>query len=165
MFFVLLCVACFQDIRMRKISNLLVLSVAVTGGFYCFSIDGWPGVFHWFARVLVYGGVLYPLYKMGGLGAGDVKLMAVLEGVFSWSGSVTYFICVWFLAGLTALLKMLSQGNFLERMEYFFSYITEVAVTGKWQFYYRERAQGLKKDRTICMSVPLIIGFALCMGG
>lgn len=150
---------------MGKISNLLVLMVMVAGGLYEFFMDGWFGVLHWGARVLFYFAVLYPLYKMGVLGAGDVKLMAATEGLFSWSEGVSYFTIVWLLAGLIALAKMLSQGNIIERLEYFFSYVADMVVMRKWQFYHEERVQGLNKNRTIRMSVPILLGFVLCMGG
>lgn len=161
-FLAFLCVACFQDIRWGKISNVLTLATILSGGLYAFSVDGWQGVLGWLVRTAVYLGVLYPLFKIGTLGAGDVKLMAAVEGVFSWNDSVLYFACVWFVAGAMALVKMLMEGNFMERMAYFFSYITDVAVMGKWQLYHKENA--FQKEKSIYMSIPLLIGFLLCMG-
>lgn len=165
MFFVLLCIACFQDVRTGKISNLLILSVLVTGGFYSFSLDGWTGLARWLAELLVYALILYPLYKMGALGAGDVKLMAAVEGVFNWNGSICYFVLVWVVAGLISLGKMLAEGNFVERLEYFFSYVADLVTTGEWKFYHADREQGTGRDRTVHMSVPVLIAFVLCMGG
>lgn len=165
MFFVLLCIVCIQDVRRGKISNILVTLILVLGGIYCFCLEGWPGLVNWFAKILLYVGILYPLYKLGAMGAGDVKVLAALEAVFSWKVGFNYFVCVWFLSGVVALLKVLSQRNLVERLAYFFSYARDVIVTGNWQFYHEEREDCLKKDRTVRMSVPFLLGFVLCMGG
>lgn len=162
-FFAFLCVACFQDVRLGKISNVLILATVLTGGIYNFSVSGWQGLPGWLLRMAVYLVILYPLFKIGTLGAGDVKLMVAVEGIFSWQDSVSYFVCVWFAAGIMALVKMLMEGNFMERLEYFFSYITDVAVMGKWQLYHKENA--FQKEKSIYMSIPLLAGFLLCMGG
>ncbi len=165
MCFVLLCIVCFQDVRTRKISNVLVGFIFVLGGLYGFCLDDWFGVANWIAKVLLYLVVLYPLYKIGVVGAGDVKVIAAVEGMFGWDIGFVCFAWIWVFAAVMALFKLLSQGNAVERLVYFISYVKDVAVTGNWQFYHQERKDGQNKDRTIPVSVPLLMGFALCMGG
>ncbi len=164
-FFVLLCIACVQDVRRGKISNMLVVSVWITGIFYACFVDGQSGVMQALIGMGAYLAVLYPLFKMGVLGAGDVKLMVAMAGVFRGEEKLLYFVWVWILAAAISLVKMLYQGNALERLEYFFSYVRDLVMFGEWQFYHQEREQLGKRDRSICMSVPMLIGFMLCVGG
>lgn len=58
----------------------MILSAWATG----FVVFGWPGLWASLVGTLVGLGLLLPLYAIGGMGAGDVKLLA---GVGAWIGA------------------------------------------------------------------------------
>jgi prepilin peptidase CpaA len=76
-------VASAWDIRTRRIPNAVTLgSAAVALAFHAFdarSLDGLPGAVGWSAAGWVVGLLLFlPLFLLGGMGAGDVKLLAAM---------------------------------------------------------------------------------------
>ena len=72
------CIACVTDIRSRRIPNLLTLGAAVAAiGFHVVSA-GTSGLFlalsGWAVGLLLF----LPFFALGGMGGGDVKLLAAL---------------------------------------------------------------------------------------
>lgn len=164
-FFVLLCVACIQDVRTGKISNLLVVAMVLTGVFYRFYTGAVWGIVCYVLTFAGYLALLYGLYRIGVLGAGDVKLLAALEGCFGVQSGISFFLGVWVIAAVMAFGKMLIQGNLMERVEYFFSYVLDVVTLRKWQFYYEDRQDAFRKGRFIHMTLPMLLSLILYWGG
>jgi len=76
--------AAVSDLRALKISNRLTVSLLVLGIVFHTSVgSGWPLSV---AGAAVGFGALILLYAVGGMGAGDVKLMA---GIGAWLGPAT----------------------------------------------------------------------------
>jgi prepilin peptidase CpaA len=78
-------VGAVQDVRARRIPNWLTYSgllaaLAVRGSF-----AGWPGVKGGLLGMLFAGGIFYLFFLLGGMGGGDVKLIAA---VGAWVGAV-----------------------------------------------------------------------------
>jgi prepilin peptidase CpaA len=75
--------ACLTDVRSRRIPNLLTFGTAVAAIFTHSAVDGWIGFqtasLGWLAGTAFF----LPLFLLGGMGAGDVKLLAALA---SWLG-------------------------------------------------------------------------------
>jgi prepilin peptidase CpaA len=76
----LLCaVACaVPDVRERRIPNRITLSSIVFGLGLHLVVGGWHGLLGSAAAGSVAGGIFALLYIAGGMGAGDVKLMAAI---------------------------------------------------------------------------------------
>lgn len=75
---IVLAVASYTDLRSRRIPNWLVLPFMAIGIGVCAWAHGWHGVAQSFEGILV-GAVLYGvLSMMGGMGMGDVKLVAAI---------------------------------------------------------------------------------------
>ena len=71
------------DVRSGRIPNWLTVGGLMSGLLLRLSFQGWPGLETAAGGALVGGGVLFVLFMVGGLGAGDVKLMAA---VGAWVG-------------------------------------------------------------------------------
>ncbi len=76
----LLCAACaaVTDVRERRIPNVLTMAGALAGLGAHFALDGWSGLASSTLSSLVAGSLFLILYLAGGLGAGDVKLLAAV---------------------------------------------------------------------------------------
>ena len=88
---IVLAVATFMDLRVRRIPNWLVLPFLAAGIVASGWLHGWPGVGQSFAGmglgILIYGFFFWA----GGMGAGDVKLCAAIG---AWIGPSQLFIAL-----------------------------------------------------------------------
>ncbi|HKS75892.1 MAG TPA: prepilin peptidase [Terriglobales bacterium] len=73
-----------SDVRTKKIPNWLTYSGLFTALLFRLALAGWAGLGRGVAAVLVAGGIFFLLFLLGGMGGGDVKLMA---SVAAWAGS------------------------------------------------------------------------------
>lgn len=84
------------------------------------------------------------LYCIGAVGAGDLKLLAVV-GLFMGAVWLSQFL-IWFmiLSGIYSLIKLLYHKNFLNRFRYFFQYLKKCYQTGCICEYYNSKKDGRK---------------------
>ncbi len=76
-FSVLLVIACVTDVRWRRIPNVLVLTLALTGFAFSVWIDPWlVGLGRAMGGLSLGFGIWIVFYVIGAIGAGDVKLFA-----------------------------------------------------------------------------------------
>ena len=69
------------DLRERKIYNAIILPVLFFGLAFNIFTDGWSGLVQSLAWFLVGLSILIIPFAFGGMGAGDVKLLAVIGAV------------------------------------------------------------------------------------
>ncbi|WP_077328396.1 A24 family peptidase [Virgibacillus siamensis] len=75
---IILLICVITDIRSRKIYNKIIYpALLFTFGFQLIT-DGWAGLGHSFIGFLIGFGLLLIPYMLGGMGAGDVKLLALI---------------------------------------------------------------------------------------
>jgi prepilin peptidase CpaA len=99
------------DGRSLRVPNWLTLHFAFGGWAYAYWYGGAPLLGWSLAGAAVGLACLMPLYAIGGMGAGDVKLMA---GVGAWIGPVSTgwaFLSTALVGGLIALAMMAASGE------------------------------------------------------
>jgi len=111
----LLLTAAWHDIKSHRIPNLLILAGALTGVFLRAWLEGWLGVALAIEGFLVGLVVLLPFYIFRMLGAGDVKLMAMV-GVYLGPWGVLGALLATFLAGGVLAVAVAMQAGALGRM-------------------------------------------------
>jgi prepilin peptidase CpaA len=79
-----LIVAAWIDGKELRVPNWITFPMVLAGLAYSAAIGGWVGLGHGLLGMCVGLATLLPLYAVGGMGAGDVKLMA---GVGAWLGA------------------------------------------------------------------------------
>ncbi|MCQ4086758.1 prepilin peptidase [Saccharibacillus sp. JS10] len=80
-----LAIAFMTDIRTQKIPNLLNLAFVCSGLIYQGIVHGWDGLLFAAKGGAIGFVVLFVLYVLGAVGAGDVKLFA---GIGAWTGTL-----------------------------------------------------------------------------
>jgi prepilin peptidase CpaA len=100
-----------QDIRCRRVPNKLTLTGIGTGFAAGCVAGGWLGLESAIWGALLAGGILFLFFVVGGMGGGDVKLMAA---VGAWAGvkQVTPILLAAALSGgVLALIYMIADGS------------------------------------------------------
>jgi prepilin peptidase CpaA len=103
-------VACWFDLRTRRIPNLLTFGAAIAGIAYAIFAHGAAGLLTsvggWFMGCALF----LPFFLLGGLGAGDVKLVAAIG---AWLGPIIAFwvaLYAMMAGGILAVVLALATG-------------------------------------------------------
>lgn len=122
---VVLIVAAYIDGKELRVPNWITFPMVLSGLIYSTSVDGWAGLGAGLLGMLVGLACLLPLYAVGGMGAGDVKLMA---GIGAWLGvEITFYaFCVSTVVGaVMAVLMVLYRRSFHKHYANFMLILTE----------------------------------------
>ena len=109
-----------------KVPNWITFPMIVSGWVYSAVFFGWTGLAYSLLGTAVGLGLLLPAYAIGGMGAGDVKLLAGI-GAWVWATVTLYAFCVSaVLGGVIAIAMVLLRGKWLHHMTQFFTIIGEI---------------------------------------
>lgn len=99
------------DLRQRRIPNVLTYPTALTALLAYYVIGGWDGFLFSFSG-LIFGFLLFLFpYFMGGMGAGDVKLMSAVGAVLGFQQTAISFLFIAVCGGIMALGFMAYRRN------------------------------------------------------
>ena len=124
---VTLVVAAYIDGKQLRVPNWLTFPMVLSGLAWNAWAAGWDGFTMALAGMAVGLACLLPLYSVGGMGAGDVKLMA---GVGAWLGASTTFsaFCVSAIVGAVMALWMVwRRKDFVHHYANFLTILSEFA--------------------------------------
>jgi prepilin peptidase CpaA len=103
-------VGCATDLKSGRIPNLLTLGAAA-GAFGFFLVrDGWPGLGWSIGGWAVGLAMFLPFFLLGGLGGGDVKLLAALGAWVGPASAVWLALYAAIAGGPLAIVVALSRG-------------------------------------------------------
>ncbi len=127
---VVLVIAAYTDLRHQRLPNVLTAGAAVCG----FALQGWSLGFNGIGAALGGLGVgliaFLPFYLKGGMGAGDVKLMAAV-GTFLGAKFTLVAIAYTLIAGMVfGLSYAVWQGGVRPMLQRFLTTLHFLAVTG-----------------------------------
>ena len=122
----LLVVAAYIDGRELRVPNWLTFPMVLSGLVYCSCIGGVDGFLSGLAGMSVGLLCLLPLYAVGGMGAGDVKLMAGIGAWLGWQVTL-YAFCVSTVVGAAmAIVMVWKQGSFQKH------YVNFMVILSEW---------------------------------
>jgi prepilin peptidase CpaA len=107
-------VACVTDIRRRRIPNLLVLTGLLLGALLNFRAAGLEGLGASLAGAALGLALLLPFYALGGMGAGDVKLLAALGALLGPGDLLRAALAAAVAGGILALALAIRHGRLAE---------------------------------------------------
>jgi prepilin peptidase CpaA len=126
---VILIVAVVTDLRSQKIPNWLTFpSMLLAVGLYT-SHMGIQGMLFSLEGVAVGIGVLFIPYLMGGMGAGDSKLMGAIGGLLGPKMVFIAFLFTAIIGGCYALLVIIHQGSLKSLLSQCWAFITLAVMT------------------------------------
>lgn len=104
----------------------------------------------------------YPFFKLGVLGAGDVKLFMVCIGVLGIQKGVIFLCYTFLVAAILSFLKMLYYHSFIQRFRYFFSYAERVLQTTVFTLY--EQKDKTRRTNIIHLAGPALVALIIFLG-
>jgi prepilin peptidase CpaA len=153
-----LIVAAICDGTQLRVPNWITFPLVFTGFFYQAANGGWEGLITGLMGLAVGLVCLLPLYAVGGMGAGDVKLLA---GVGVWLGATATFqaFCVSALVGAVMALGMIwRRGNFVEHYANLLTILSEWIEIRDPRQLAQLAAQRQPKMLLLPYAIPLCIG-------
>lgn len=156
------CVAVYMDLRFYKIPNLCIFAGVVSGLIMTYVSYSVVEMLMSCMAVVVIFAAFYPFYLMGGLGAGDVKLL-MMTGCFIRCEQVMLYLLVTFIiAAVISAVKIVLFQESRERVWYFGKYLKKAVLTGSIDSYMMNRTN---KRCVIRLSVPAFVSLVMmCMG-
>ena len=155
---VVLIVAAWIDGKELRVPNWITFPMVLSGLIYSTAANGWTGLGDGLIGMGVGLMCLLPLYSVGGMGAGDVKLMA---GIGAWLGAqVTWhaFIATVIVGAVMAVIMVWRSGKLAKHTAQFFMIYNEITTI-------RNPAKlfAIAKDRKPNMML-LPYGIPICIG-
>ncbi len=108
---VFLMAACRYDYRERRIPNYLIIWTAAVGAAWRFWNERLPGPLWYLGQAVLVMAALYPFFQIGGLGAGDVKLLGVAAGYLPAEKILAFLFCSLLVAAMISVVKMWKRGG------------------------------------------------------
>lgn len=123
-----LVVAAVIDGWKLKVPNWITFPMVISGWLYSVGFYGWEGLAWSLVGTAVGLGLLLPAYAIGGMGAGDVKLLAGV-GAWVWGTTTFYAFCVSaIIGGVIAVLMVLWRHSWRKHADQFMMIVSEVSV-------------------------------------
>lgn len=161
----MLLLAALADLRTDRIPNgfiVLGMIIGLSGSLWA-DKDLWKSI----GSMLLAFLLLYPIYKIGAMGAGDVKLFIMIGGFYGVKEFMVVLAGAFVIGAVFSLFKLFTEHNGKERMQYFCSYMSEVMQTRKWKLYGENLLQDYEMYRRnkIHFAVPILFSVVLKTGG
>ncbi len=97
-------IAAIFDFKTYKIPNWLTFGFILIGIIFNTILSGWPGLIFSFQGFLIGGLLLLPFFLLGGMGAGDVKLLAGIGAIGGGIFAINTLFVGSLLGGLAAII-------------------------------------------------------------
>lgn len=152
---VVLGVSVFYDIRFRRVPNWLTFPTMFVGIGYHIVTGGLPGLLLSLGGLLVGFGVLVVFYMFGGMGAGDVKLMAAIGALLGPKDVLFAAVYTAIIGGMYAVILLVTQRRNRRALERFALMTKALVSTGHLTYI----PKGESEETT-----PLCYGIAIAVG-
>lgn len=106
----------FFDLKERKIPNKITFTGILIGILFNIITGGWMGLLQSILGMFAGLTIFFLPFVMGGMGAGDVKLMGAIGALMGWQFSVMTALYSAIVGGIMVLIYLLYTGRLRETM-------------------------------------------------
>lgn len=128
--FVIAAVAVATDVSARRIPNWLTMPAAAAALVVHGAVLGWPGAWHALGGLVLGLAMFLPFFLLGGMGAGDVKLLAALGAWLGPADVVWVALYAAIAGGVLAVFVALGAGYFRQMWRNLWLLLTHWRVSG-----------------------------------
>ncbi|MBP8912504.1 MAG: prepilin peptidase [Phycisphaerae bacterium] len=139
--------ASVTDIARQRIPNAITLPLAAFGILYNFYVSGWGGLIFSVTGTLAGVVLLIIFYLMGGMGAGDVKLMGAVGSILGPVNVLYAFVFCALLGGIYSLVVLYRHSMLRLSLERCVSALVDFLRTGCWFWFPSPAAKKLPRLR------------------
>ncbi len=122
----LLILAVIMDFKSYRISNHLIIFGLILGFLFNFFEYGWTSISLWFSGVLLPILILFPLFLIKALGAGDIKLFSVIGCFYGTAYVFKSAVAAFLIAAVMSLIYLLKHRRDFYRLHHLVTYIQTV---------------------------------------
>ncbi len=155
--------ACYFDYRKSRIPNWLCMVGLVCCFVNNYRAIGMIGAVAGMAQTLFFILIMFPLFRLGMLGAGDVKMLGVCCGWFSQEGVWPFLAVFLSAAGIVSMIHLIVYRDAVSRLQYLSAYIRGVCRGGSIGLY--SARNGSNRSAAVRLAGPMLCGVILCRGG
>ena len=152
----LLGISLYTDTKYYKIRNCTTISAALVGGLLNSIQHGLLGFKSSVLGLLIPSIILFVLYVLNMIGAGDVKLIGAVGAILGIEFILKANIYIFIAGGGIALIKMIVEGNMLIRFKYLWNYLKSIFYQRNIEVYCD------LKNETKCNLIRF--SYAICIG-
>ena len=148
--------ALFFDLKTGKIPNVLLFFGLLAGCIYRIAVFGPEGILSFCAGAAFPFFVLFILFRLGMMGAGDIKLLMAAGGLSGWPGSLRLFVLSILFGAIVSAVILTRRVRLRDRVRYFRTYAADALMNGRVSRY---RMEG-ERPENIHFAVPVFLAAA-----
>ena len=150
------------DIKEHRVPTGLVITGTLSAIIIQFLDYGIEGCGRGLVSMLIPLGLLFPVYVLGMIGAGDIKFLCMFSVMLNWEQVLylLFYACV--LGGVWSLACMVKNNSLVRRFQYLKNYIISMAGQKNVRKYFTSE-QGYTD--TIAFALPIGLSYVLHLGG
>lgn len=155
---VTLILAAYIDGLKLKVPNWITFPMILSGWVFGFCSGGWEGLQASLWGTGVGLACLYPLYAVGGMGAGDVKLLA---GIGAWlGGTVTWhaFLATVVVGAIMSVIMVIYRREVVQHVANFFMILNEFCTIRSPSKLFDIAAERKPRMLLLPYGIPMCIG-------
>lgn len=150
------------DLSYHRIPNRYLLIIWPCGLIYRVSLDGLSGLSNGILLSIIPIVMLYFLFQMKALGAGDIKLFSAV-GVYLGYQELFFWIMTSFICGaLIGCVLLVRRKIMIRQIHYFFNYVKEQVQLFPNQRIYQNARIG--QDNVMHFTIAMVAGYCVMLG-
>ena len=159
--------ASLWDYKKGKIPNMLIVTGALYGLMRVFY---YQTLFRHISGIIFPILIFYPLYKIGTIGAGDIKLFSVIGFYVSFMESMYCIFLAFVIGAIFSFFYMKREENLADRISYLISYLKDCLNKKQFRNYYMNfngnelSSEEIAKTK-IHLAIPIFISVCIHLGG
>lgn len=157
----LLLVAMILDLCYHRISNRYLLIIWPFGLLYRITLEGGSGLYRGVILSLIPIILLYFLYHMRALGAGDVKLFAAVGVYLTLEQLIEWILCSFLCGAVIGGVMLIRRKILIRQIRYFGEFIKEQLFLFPNQRIYQNARIG--QDNVIHFTIAMVTGYCLIL--
>lgn len=163
-----------MDFKYHKVFHFFLIFCFLAG--MCFGIyqPEFPQVLSFAVSIMLPLFLLYPLFKIGAIGAGDIKLFMAIGGFFKPYEMLLCITVSFCFGGAISLVLLLYRRCLIRRLTYFLTYLHDVYRSGFWKLYESPQKGGEhgedkplpdSREGKIHFTLPILLSVLAWTGG